>query len=476
MKKVLLVNTNTVKSPYPVPPLGLAMLAADLQDRYEVKVYDGVFDEGRGLVSLVEEFAPDFIGFGIRNVDDVVMDRAVFFITEIIENFIRPVRAVTKVPFILGGSGFSMFPSEIMQASGADYGISGEAEGIFARLLDLLSAGEDPSGLPGVWSGSKGIKAGLPDARVFTSLADRSFPEIDRVIDFSPYAQKGVYSIQTKRGCSHGCIYCTYPVIEGRMFRPRKPADIVQEITEAYDRLGPVTFEFVDSTFNDPAGHAEEICREIIRRGLKVKLRTMGINPRHCSADLFRLMKEAGFVQIDATPDSASPLVLKKMGKGFTLPSIRRMADLIREFDMPTMWFFLFGGPGENETTFGETLDFIDSYINPADLVYMNAGLRVYPDTPLYRIAIREGLIKKDQPVFFPPVYYYSREIGKDNLDKLIRQASRLRPNCLHALETAPSPEMIGEAMAERRAGGIDEPMFRTLLRIRRKWMAAGKL
>lgn len=476
MKKVLLVNTNTVKSPYPVPPLGLAMLAADLRDRYLVKVYDGVFDEGEGLVNLVNEFSPDFIGFSIRNVDDVVMDRAVFFINGIVDNFIRPVRAVTHVPVILGGSGFSIFPSEIMRASGADYGISGEAEGLFIRLLDLLSAGEEPPGLPNLWLGAEAGNKGFSNSPPGSALTDRTFPEIDRWIDFSPYAQKGVYSIQTKRGCSHGCIYCTYPLIEGRTFRPRNPADIVREIAEAQERLGPVTFEFVDSTFNDPAGHAEEICREIIRRGLKVKLRTMGINPRHCSAELFRLMKDAGFVQIDATPDSASPLVLKKMGKGFTLPAIRRMADLIREYDMPTMWFFLFGGPGESETTFGETLAFIDSYINPADLVYMNAGLRVYPGTPLYRIAEREGLIAKNQPVYFPPVYYYSQGLGKEKLDRMIRDASRLRPNCLHALETAPSPEMIGEAMAERRAGGSEEPMFRTLLRIRRQWMKDGRL
>jgi radical SAM superfamily enzyme YgiQ (UPF0313 family) len=240
--------------------------------------------------------------------------------------------------------------------------------------------------------------------------------------------------------------------------------------------LGNITFEFVDSTFNDPKGHAEAICREIISRRLKVRLRTMGINPRHCSEELFDLMQRAGFIQIDATPDSASPRMLERLDKGFNLSEIERMATLIRKFNMPTMWFFLFGGPGEDEGTFRETLDFIDAYINPEDLVYMNAGLRIYPKTPLYSMAVTEGRILPGQSVFHPPVYYYSNNLTKSRLDLLIREASMSRHNCLHALETAPSPEMITEALEMRNKNQSGEPMFRTLLRIRATWRAAGKI
>jgi radical SAM superfamily enzyme YgiQ (UPF0313 family) len=223
-------------------------------------------------------------------------------------------------------------------------------------------------------------------------------------------------------------------------------------------------------------GHAESICREIIRRKIKVRLRTMGINPRHCSEELFELMMKAGFVQIDATPDSASPQMLESLDKGFNLPEIRNMALMIRKFKIPTMWFFLFGGPGEDRDTFRETLDFIDTYVNPEDLVYMNAGLRIYPNTPLYEIAVKEGRIHPGQAVFHPPVYFYSNRIGKEDLDQMIREASLARHNCIPALETAPSPGMIAEALELRKIQQIDEPMFRTLLRIRKVWRDQGKI
>jgi hypothetical protein len=114
--------------------------------------------------------------------------------------------------------------------------------------------------------------------------------------------------------------------------------------------------------------------------------------------------------------------------------------------------------------------------VSPDDLVYMNAGMRVYPGTPLYRIAVSEGLVKDGDPLLDPPVYYYSASLGKSKLDSMIREAARTRPNCIPALETAPPPAMIREAMELKRSEKLEEPMFRTLLRVRKQWMAEGKL
>jgi radical SAM superfamily enzyme YgiQ (UPF0313 family) len=468
MTKVLLINTNTEKSPYPVPPIGLCMLASVLEDLFNVKVYDGVFDEGISLIALVEDFAPDYIGFSIRNIDDVVADRPLFYVNRIISDFIVPVKKITSVPVILGGSGFSIFPVELMKMTGAEYGIVGEGEDILPELLIRLEKGEEITDLPNVIN-NKNLLVQKGKPSIFIHSTSLKFTEIDRHINFSPYLHKGVYSVQTKRGCSHGCIYCTYPLIEGKQFRRRNPVSIVDEIEQAHKRLGAITFEFVDSTFNDPKGHAEAICREIITRKLKVRLRTMGINPRNVSEELFELMITAGFTQIDATPDSASPSVLKQFDKGFTLAEIEKMALLIRKYDLPTMWFFLFSGPGETSETFRETLNFIDTYVNPDDLVYMNAGLRVYPGTPLYNIALNEGVIRPGQSVLYPPFFYFSERCGRVEINHLILEAVKSRSNCLPSSETTPSPEMMTEAIALRTELNLMEPMFRTLLRIRKK-------
>ena len=85
------------------------------------------------------------------------------------------------------------------------------------------------------------------------------------------------YLIQTKRGCSHRCIYCTYSqLLEGRHYRLRTPLEVVDELEEAYYRYQIKTFEFVDSIFNDPIDYCVEILEEISRRPWQASFSTWG--------------------------------------------------------------------------------------------------------------------------------------------------------------------------------------------------------
>ena len=444
------------------------MLASYLKPHYELKIYDSVFDEGRSLKALVKTFQPDYIGFSIRNIDDVVADKEIFYMDRILSDFIRPVKAVTRVPVILGGSGFSVFPEELMEHTGADYGIVGDGEKVLLELLHRLDRDLPFGDLPQVLK--KGRR--MDPRQIPHNLLDyNSIPlsTIDQCIDFRPYRKRGVYSIQTKRGCALKCIYCTYPGIEGTNYRLREPDAIAVEIEETTQRLGKVTFEFVDSTFNEPKGQAEVICRAIIKRKIRPRLRTMGVNPRNTSRELFELMLEAGFTQIDVTPDSASPSVIRNLQKGFTIADINRTTNLISEFNLPTMWFFLFGGPGETEETVEETRTFIRELVNEEDMVLMLAGLRIYPNTPLEKIALKEGKITSGESLFHPSPYYFSSQTPKERLDQIMSEIKSEFFNCLPAVESNPTPEMIQKALNMQKANRLAEPMFRTLLRIRKE-------
>ncbi|MBP7735851.1 MAG: radical SAM protein [Spirochaetes bacterium] len=463
MKKVLLINTNTEKKPYPVPPLGLCIIAGVLERNYRVKIYDGAFDEGKNLHRTINDFMPDYIGVSIRNIDDMDIINPTNYIQSILEQFIRPIRKATRAPLILGGSAFSILPDYLMTYFDADFGVIGEGETVLPRILHCLDNGDDPSRLPVVISRDKRIFSGENND---VAMAGIPYSEIDQRIDYGPYRARSSYPVQTKRGCAHRCIYCTYNCIEGYRYRTRPPERVAEEIREASERLGQVTFEFVDSTFNDPPGHGEAICREIVRRGLSVRLRTMGINPCNASRELFDLMSRAGFTQIDCTPDSASPSMLAGLGKNFTLADLQNTARIIRDADMPTMWFFIFGGPGETENTIAESFDFIDSFIRPRDMVHMTCGMRIYPGTGLHRRAIEDGIIGPDDDLA-PTRFYVSPAIGKERLFDIVKTASMSRPNCVPVMESSPPPEMMREAMKMREEGALAEPMFRTLLRLR---------
>jgi radical SAM superfamily enzyme YgiQ (UPF0313 family) len=464
VKRGLLINSNTEKMPYPVPPLGLCLLAGVIEKDYLVHIYDGVFDEGRGLAAKIDAFGPDYIGLSIRNIDDMDLFNPTAYLDIIEERFVKTIRARSSAPLILGGSGFSIFPGQIMKRFDADYGVFGEAEEVFPLLLQELDRGHAVD-LPGVLR-REGNRPAPPAGYYDFSRALPS--DIDRRVDFGPYRARGAYSVQTKRGCAHRCVYCTYGHIEGGRFRTRSAVSVADEIEAAHRRLGQVTFEFVDSTFNDPPGHAEAICREIVRRKLPLRLRTMGINPANVTRELFDLMLAAGFAQIDSTPDTASPAMLVHFQKNFTLDQLVNTAAIIREYNMPTMWFFIFGGPGETEATIAETFSFIDTWVGPLDMAHMTMGLRVYPHTPLYDIALREGVIRGDDDLV-APCFYVSGHLSREGLVSRIAEAARLRPNCIPVTESTPPPEMMRQAMELRARENLDEPMFRTLLKIRRR-------
>ena len=468
MKKVLLINTNTETQPYPVPPIGLCLLAAKIEDKFNVIVFDGTFGASEDLYKIVNEFDPDYIGFGIRNIDDMVYENQTIYFDKIKSNFTQPLRKISSATFILGGSGFSIYPEALLEFLEIDIGIVGEAEVCFPLLLEYLEKGKDFSDLKAVVIRNK--KNYKPTHSKIEDELILPYADIDRFISFDPYKTRGAYSIQTKRGCYHKCIYCTYPIIEGSNYKIRDAKKVADEIELAFQRLGNITFEFVDSTFNDPKNHAENICREIIKKGIRPRLRTMGINPRNTSKELFDLMMKAGFSQIDCTPDSASPKMLKILKKNFTLSQLIKTADLVRKNNLPTMWFFLFGGPGENEQTFAETFKFIDQYINPEDMVHMTAGLRIYPGTTLHKIAVKEGIITSEDKLLHP-AYYISPELGMDKLASMIKEVAEKRHFCVPSCESIPPKGLLIRAYELQSSMTEKEPMFRTLIRLRKTIM-----
>src|SRR5207237_7120815 len=126
---------------------------------------------------------------------------------------------------------------------------------------------------------------------------------------------------------------------------------------------------FTDSTFNVPESHAIGICKEIIRRDLKVNLSAVSVNPLNVSRELFSLMKRAGFCSLVITPDSASEVMLKNLRKGFGVAEVRKAAEYAREAVIQCTWFFLLGGPGETRETVEETVSFVETHLSGLKLL-----------------------------------------------------------------------------------------------------------
>jgi len=409
--RVLLVSTNRERQPYPVVPNGLACVASALDAAgHRVRFLDLCFasDPVASARRAAAEFKPDVIGVSVRNIDnsDAIALRHYTPEARSVLHALRQAAPGAKV--IAGGAAFGVAPEALFRDLGVDYAVAGDGERASVALVDALSSGAPIEALPGLVRDRSGTVAFTPPGED-ADLDSLARPSLHRWIDLARYQRHGAtIPIQTKRGCVYKCVYCTYRNVEGWGYRTRDPELVADEIEELKIKAGVHHFDFVDSTFNSPPGHAIQVCEAITRRRLGVQLDTTNFTPATASAELLGAMKTAGFRSLGITAESASDPVLEKLEKGFDAAKVREVAERVEKFGIRTLWIFLVGGPGETAETVEETLAFAAWRLRRGDAVYLTVGLRIYPGTTLHRIAIAEGVVPAGSTLLDPTFYFSS--------------------------------------------------------------------
>jgi hypothetical protein len=176
--KVLLISPNLSTTPSPVYPIGLDYVAGMISPPHEVKIIDLLEKHSlESLAGLIRDFGPRLIGLSIRNVDNMEALETKTYVNGY-QQLISAIREMTSAEIILGGSGFTIFPAELMEALDADYGIVGDGEP-FMLLLHAVETHADASCIPGVMVKGKPF-AGFPDSResTFRRSFDVSSPHV----------------------------------------------------------------------------------------------------------------------------------------------------------------------------------------------------------------------------------------------------------------------------------------------------------
>ncbi|HEY4954584.1 MAG TPA: radical SAM protein [Gemmatimonadaceae bacterium] len=407
--RVLLVSTNRERQPYPVVPNGLACVASALDAAgHGVEFLDLCFarDPVAAARDAASRFGPSIIGISIRNIDnsDAIALRHYTPEARTVLGALRTAAPTATV--IAGGAAFGVAPEALFRDFGVDYAVAGDGERASVALVNAIAEGREVGSLAGLVR-TTGDRVHFTPPGEEADLDSLPSPSLHRWIDLKRYERNGAtIPIQTKRGCVFKCVYCTYRNVEGWGYRTRSPHLVADEIEELKRKAGVNNFDFVDSTFNSPPGHALEVCEEISRRNLGVHLDTTNFTPAAASTELLAAMRRAGFRTLGITAESASDPVLEKMEKGFTAARVREVAERVERAGIRTLWIFLVGGPGETRDTLEETLAFARWRLERGDAAYLTVGLRIYPGTTLHRIAISEGRVGGDDSLLDPTFYF----------------------------------------------------------------------
>jgi radical SAM superfamily enzyme YgiQ (UPF0313 family) len=406
--KILLVQANKSEGMVPVFPLGLAYLAGSLHKMgHEIRSFDLPFqrDYKQGLNKAIAEFCPDVIGVSLRNLDNQRYSAPVSFLPEARE-VVKICQESSQAKIIVGGSGFSIAPEQLLDYLGLDLGIAGEGEEALIHLLQSIDEGSGFGNIPGVVMRCQGKTEMVKPCQI-EDLDSLELPSRG-IFEPKKYIQEGaVLNVRTKRGCPFKCIYCTTPQIEGNRMRIATPRKVVDELEMLKKDYGADEFYFTDNIFNYPAEHAESICREIISRGLDIKWQCI-VNPCTLSKELLQLMKEAGCHGFTLGIESGSPQIIRNLHKNFTVEQVRQSCIYCHKLSINHNCSILFGGPGENRKTVEETVSLMER-LRPSS-VSITVGIRVYPNTELARIARDDGILDVHSDLL-SPTFYLSPEI-----------------------------------------------------------------
>lgn len=433
--RVLLVSVNTEIEPYPVYPLALDYLRAPLQAAgYETLTWDA--RRGKDLTATLLDFRPDWALVSIRNADNNDAANTKNYLPDALA-IVATIKDHSPATVVLGGSGYSLFPEEILQASRADYGIAGAGEHVVVPLLN----GERP--LPGLVR-REAMTPPVPPPAITKLARDR---ELLRYY----WEQGGIPGVQLKRGCPFECVYCTYPLLEGRKFLQKDAVAAADEVQELYELAGVDQFFVVDSVMNAVPALARAFAEELIRRQLPVKWSGYFI-PKNITPNDVELWKAAGLDGIEFGVDTLCPELMTAWGKGFQLADVRQSIRACVEVGAPYSLYLIFGGPGETHETLEQTVAEAQSY--PHAVIFAFLGMRVYPRTRLEKLAGLEGAN------LLEPKFYIAPALDRDRLLQRCEELGRQ----LNWLVVGPSLQKKNRAAARLRSRGRKGALWQELI------------
>ncbi len=95
--------------------------------------------------------------------------------------------------------------------------------------------------------------------------------------------------------------------------------------------------------------------------------------------------------------------------------------EVIHQAEIHTAHFMILGGPGESEESIKETI--LTSDRIEKTIFFPFFGMRIYPNTKVFDIAVAEGRIKLEEPIL-EPVYYLANDINYKSIKAKSKKAN----------------------------------------------------
>jgi radical SAM superfamily enzyme YgiQ (UPF0313 family) len=324
-------------------------------DTSPVKIFHHYYHFGRSWETIASIFRDEN--------PDVIAVSSLFY--TYMHDVVRTVRIARKAcprsVIIVGGQNVRDGLSRYNDDLPADYLIQGEGEEPFRAIIKkLLGKNKNLIHIPGIMIKEQGVFTASSGSLPCTPM---EFIEPDHsLVKSGDYTIGGLPAamIQTSRGCSFGCGFCTIERTFGRRIRYRPVSNILNEMGKLY-RKGIKVIDFEDDNLTADRKFALELFSSIRERfGNTFRLYAMnGLSSWMLDEEMLRLMNDAGFVMVNLSVGTLSEKSLKKSHRIDSRGDFERVVNIAAALGMKVMGYFIAGLPGESIEENLDTLAFL---------------------------------------------------------------------------------------------------------------------
>jgi radical SAM superfamily enzyme YgiQ (UPF0313 family) len=386
-----------------MPNGALASLAGNAGAAHSVAVADLILAQDAVVPTverLMREQDPDVVGLSIMT-----------FQRRTALRLIRLIRAIKPgVRIVAGGYDPSLAPEAYTDpSSGVDFLVRGEGERTFRELLAALASRRDPSGVAGLsFRADAGGEFHHGPRRPVMALDD---PDLElpargsRVLRGYTFLGRGIDVVETSRGCTYDCSFCSIIEMRGRNFHTFDFTRVLADIADARARGARVIF-LVDDNITLNVARFEGLCQAIVDAGLNdiryiVQAMTSSIAAH--GETLAPLMKRAGFryvfLGIENVLDDDLAF-LRAAAKNARREGGRRVGnathqaiEALHRHGLAVVGGIIVGNPDDTRESIEANLEFARRYV---DWPYIQHPTP-YPGTPMTADFVQRNLIVNDR-------------------------------------------------------------------------------